>query len=38
MQKGEAQRKTQEKISLGAMMLTIAITNAAVFLYLAPYA
>jgi hypothetical protein len=38
MEKSQAQPKTEENISLGAIALTIAISNAAVFLYLAPYA
>lgn len=38
MNTNKAQTKTQEKISLGALMLTIAISNAAVFLFIAPYA
>jgi hypothetical protein len=33
----DAQAKTQEKISLGALMLTIVISNIAVFLFIAPY-
>jgi hypothetical protein len=32
----DAQAKTQEKISLGALMLTV-ISNIAVFLFIAPY-
>jgi hypothetical protein len=38
MQKNEAQVKTQERISLGALMLTIVISNVAVFFYVTPYA
>jgi hypothetical protein len=38
MQTNQAQTKTRDKISLGALMLTIAISNAAVFLFIAPYA
>jgi hypothetical protein len=38
MQKNDAQAKTQERISLGALMLTIGISNAAVLFYLTPYA
>jgi len=33
----EAQSKIQEKISLGSLMLTIVISNIAVFLFIAPY-
>jgi hypothetical protein len=33
----DAQAKTQEKISLGALMLTIVISNIAVFLFIVPY-
>jgi hypothetical protein len=38
MQKNDAQAKIQERISFGALMLTLVISNAAVFLYLSPYA
>jgi hypothetical protein len=38
MQTNQAQTKTRDKISLAALMLTIAISNAAVFLFIAPYA
>jgi hypothetical protein len=33
----QAQTKTQEKISLTSLMLTIVISNIAVFLFIAPY-
>jgi hypothetical protein len=38
MQANQAQTKTRERLSLGALMVTIVISNAAVFLFLAPYA
>jgi hypothetical protein len=38
MQKNQAQSTVQEKISLGSLMLTIVISNIAVFLFIAPYA
>jgi hypothetical protein len=38
MQKGRNLTETREKVSLGAMMLTIVIANVLVFVYLAPYA
>jgi hypothetical protein len=37
MQNDKTRAETQEKISLGALMLTIVISNVAVFLYLGPY-
>jgi hypothetical protein len=37
MRKTETQ-KAQEKISVGALLLTIVIANVWVFVYLAPYA
>ncbi len=37
MQKTPAQSKAQEKLSLGALMLTIAISNVGVFFFVAPY-
>jgi hypothetical protein len=33
-----AQTKAQEKLSLGALMLTIVISNIAVLFWIAPYA
>jgi hypothetical protein len=32
------QAKTRERISLGALMATIAVSNVAVFFFLAPFA
>jgi hypothetical protein len=33
----QAQAKAREKLSLGALMVTIVISNLAVFLFIAPY-
>jgi hypothetical protein len=38
MQKRETKMDTQERISFGALMLTIVITNVATLVYVAPYA
>jgi hypothetical protein len=38
MRKSQKDAETRERISLGAMMLTIVIANVLVFVYLAPYA
>jgi hypothetical protein len=38
MQMDQTQAKTREKLSLGSLMLTIVISNIAVFLFIAPYA
>jgi hypothetical protein len=38
MQANQAQTKTRERISLSFLMATIVISNAAVFLFIAPYA
>jgi hypothetical protein len=37
MQKNDIQAKRNERISFGALMLTIVISNVSVFLFLAPY-
>jgi hypothetical protein len=38
MQKSQKMTEAREKVSLGAMLLTIVIANVLVFIYLAPYA
>ncbi len=38
MQKSQKESETRDRISLGAMLLTIVIANVWVFVYLAPYA
>jgi hypothetical protein len=38
MQKPEKKVETQDRVSLGALMLTIVIANVWVFAFLAPYA
>jgi hypothetical protein len=38
MQNTNAQAKTREGISYGALIVTLAISNLAAFLYLSPYA
>jgi hypothetical protein len=37
MQKNETQTKLQEKISFGGLMMTMAISNVAVLIFLTPY-
>jgi hypothetical protein len=38
MQKSETRVKAQERISFGALLLTIAITYVLAFVFVAPYA
>jgi hypothetical protein len=38
MKKSKAQLNAEERISLGAFMLTLVISNVVAFVYLAPYA
>jgi hypothetical protein len=37
MQANQAQSKNQEKLSFGALMFTIVLSNIGVFLFIAPY-
>jgi hypothetical protein len=37
MQANQAQSKNQEKLSFGALMFTIVVSNIGVFLFVAPY-
>jgi hypothetical protein len=37
MQRNQTQKASREKLSLGAMMLTIVLANVLVLVYIAPY-